>query len=112
MSHTAWPGLHSTEAFRALDQLTDTVRPSAFFTALDGLNAADTERGRLAAEVDQLRTKLAAVCRSHDEWAELAGLLVNRIEEITTSATGMGSVVDRPAPCEEAGAGHPISTTP
>lgn len=109
MSHTAWPGLHSTEAFQALDQLTANARPSAFFTALDGLNTADAERASQTAEADQLRTKLAAVRRSHDEWAELAGLLVNRIEEITASATHR-AVADRPAPCEEAGAGHPITT--
>ena len=111
MSHTVqWPGLHASEAFDALDQLTATARPSAFFTALDELNDADAERGRQAAELDQLRTKLAAVRRSHDEWAELAGLLVNRIEEITSSATHR-VVADRPAPCEEAGAGH-FTTTP
>lgn len=109
MSHTAWPGLHSTEAFRALDELAANARPSAFFTALDGLNDAATERERQAAEVEQLRNTLAAVRRSHDEWADLATLLVNRIEEITTTSAAHRAVADRPAPCEEAGAGHPTT---
>lgn len=110
MTAVQWPGLHSAPAFRSIDQLTGS-KASAFFDALDGLNLADAERERQGAEIEQLRSTLAAVRRSHDEWADLAQLLVDRIDEITTASAAHRAAADRPAPCEEAGAGH-FTTTP
>ena len=107
MTAVQWPGLHSAPAFRSIDQLTGS-KASAFFDALDAL---DADRERQAAEVEQLRSTLAAVRRSHDEWADLAQLLVDRIDEITTASAAHRAAAERPAPCEEAGAGH-FTTTP
>ena len=110
MTAVQWPGLHSSTALDDVSQLASS-KASAFFDALDGLNLADADRERQAAEVEQLRSTLAAVRRSHDEWADLAQLLVDRIDEITTASAAHRAAAERPAPCEEAGAGH-FTTTP
>ncbi|MFN3005107.1 hypothetical protein [Mycolicibacterium wolinskyi] len=65
---------------------------SAYFDALDSLNERDAEREQRHAELEQLRRDLGALRRSHDEWANLAELLVTRIDELTSHDAAAGVV--------------------
>lgn len=79
--------MKTAPAFRSVCQLTGDKadRPTKYFELLKGLSAADERRGTAPAgdELAQLRRENEALRRSRNEWADLARLLVDRIDELT-----------------------------
>ncbi|MEX3644498.1 hypothetical protein [Mycolicibacterium porcinum] len=78
--------MRSAPPFRSVCQLTGDVadRPTKYFALLDALAAADGQRSAAGGDdLDRLRQENDALRRSCSEWAELARLLVNRIDELT-----------------------------
>ncbi|MGW4097099.1 hypothetical protein [Mycobacterium sp. NPDC004974] len=78
--------MKAAPAFRSVCQLTGQTadRPTKYFELLKGLSAADELRSVLASDdIAQLRRENEALRRSRNEWADLARLLVDRIDELT-----------------------------
>ncbi|OCB49433.1 hypothetical protein A5721_33460 [Mycobacterium vulneris] len=78
--------MRTAPPFRSVCQLTGDVadRPSKYFELLKGLSAADERRGLSAGDdVEQLRQENEALRRSRNEWADLARLLVERVDALT-----------------------------
>lgn len=78
--------MRSAPPFRSVCQLTGDVagRPTKYFELLDALTSADEQRAPAGdGEVERLRQENDALRRSCDEWASLARLLVDRIDELT-----------------------------
>lgn len=78
--------MRSAPPFRSVCQLTGDVadRPTKFFALLDGLAAADAQRATAGTDdVVRLQQENESLRRSCNEWAELALLLVERIDELS-----------------------------